>query len=195
MDRRSFVHATLPASLGAMLAPDLLRSQQQPTSPATLSAPPTQSLVLKADEGRTPAPLNVVGEKGLVKLKSADTNGQLCFFHFTAPPMSGPPLHRHSREDELFYVLEGELVFQLDSVRHIVGPGGTVYSPRGVVHAYQNFTSRDTRLLIGTTPGVFGNMFEEMSAATPAGAMPPMEVLEALHAKYGITMMGPPLTA
>lgn len=192
MDRRAFVSSTVPASLAAMLVPGFLQGEQLPSSAAG-PAPDPQVLVLKAEEGRTPAPLNVVGETGLAKVRSADTDGQLCLFHFTAPPMSGPPLHRHSREDELFYVLEGEIVFQLDGVRHLVGPGGTVYSPRGVVHAYQNFTSRDARLLIGTMPGAFGTMFEEMSAATPAGEMPPIQVLEALHAKYGITTMGPPL--
>ena len=55
--------------------------------------------------------------------------------------MSGPPRHVHSREDELFYVLEGEIVFELDGTRHTVRPGGTVYLRRGVVHAYQNFTT------------------------------------------------------
>lgn len=112
-----------------------------------------------------------------------------------APPMSGPPRHVHTREDERFYVLEGELVFQLDGARHTVGPGGTVYSPRGVVHAYQNFTTSDARLLIATMPGAFGVMFEEMSAATPPGGMPAMDVPEALHRKHGITTMGPPLSA
>jgi mannose-6-phosphate isomerase-like protein (cupin superfamily) len=149
--------------------------------------------VLAAREGRTPTPLNVVGETGLAKLRAADCDGQACCFDFVAPPKSGPPLHRHSREDELFYVLDGELVFELDGVRHTVRAGGTVYSPRGVVHAYQNFTTADARLLIATMPGAFGVMFEEMSAATPPGGMPSMEVLEALHAKYGITTMGPPL--
>jgi hypothetical protein len=94
----------------------------------------------------------------------------------------------------LFYVLDGEIVVQLNGVRYTVGAGGTVYSPRGVVHAYQNFTKSNARLLIAATPGAFGVMFEEMSAATPAGAMPSMDVLEGLHQKYGITTMGPPLS-
>jgi len=194
MQRRAFVGSTVPAFLGAALAPTLLRAAPPAPNPAT-RVPPTGPFVLGANEGRTPTPLNVVGETGLAKVRAADSGGQLSFFDFVAPPKSGPPLHRHSREDELFYVLEGELVFQLDGVRHTVGPGGTVYSPRGVVHAYQNFTTSDARLLIATMPGAFGVMFEEMSAATPAGRMPSLEVLEALHRKYGITTMGPPLGA
>ncbi len=151
--------------------------------------------VLAAHEGRTVAPLNVVGEETLVKVASADADAQFAFFHLVAPPMSGPPRHVHSREDELFYVLEGELDFELDGVRHTVGAGGTVFLRRGVVHAYQNFTTADARLLIATTPGHFSDFFVELSAATPPGGMPPFEVLAALGSKYGITTLGPPMTA
>lgn len=169
-------------------------------SSAPSSAVPAQSSsryqVLAADEGRTPAPLNIVGEETIVKVAAADSGGQLAFFHLVAPPMSGPPRHVHSREDELFYVLEGELVFELDGVRHTVGAGGTVYLQRGVVHTYQNFTDSDARLLIATTPGGFSELFVEISAATPLGSvMPPFEVLMSLSEKYGITTLGPPMTA
>lgn len=197
MQRRTFVTSTLPVVLGGTLGPRLLgaATAAPPASPRLPDAPPSGAYVLAAGESRTSGPLNVVGETGLAKVRAADSGGQLCFFDFVAPPMSGPPLHRHSREDELFFVLEGELVFQLDGTRYTVGPGGTVYSPRHVVHAYQNFTATKARLLIATMPGAFGVMFEELSAATPAGGMPGMAVLEGLHDKYGITTMGPPLTA
>jgi quercetin dioxygenase-like cupin family protein len=194
MQRRTFVEVTMPALFGAALAPGMLRDAVGAREPAATNEP-ARPFVLAPSEGRTAAPLLVVGETGLAKLRAEDCGGQLCLFHFVAPPMSGPPLHRHSREDEWFYVLDGEIVFQLDGVRHTVGPGGMVYSPRNVVHAYQNFTKSDARLLIATMPGAFGTMFEEMSAATPPGGMPSMEVLEALHQKYGITTMGPPLAA
>lgn len=44
-------------------------------------------------------------------------------------------------------------MLKLDGVRHTVGPGGTGYSAREIVHAYQNFTTSDARLLIATMPG------------------------------------------
>ena len=150
---------------------------------------------LGRDEGRTSAPLNIVGEETLVKVSPADSNGQLAAFHLVAPPMSGPPRHVHTREDEWFYVLEGELVFELDGERHTVGAGGSVWLRRGVVHAYQNLTDRDARLLIVTTPGAFCDFFVEMSAAAPPGGMPAPAVFAALDAQYGITTLGPPMTA
>jgi hypothetical protein len=69
-----------------------------------------------------------------------------------------------------------------------------VYLRRGVVHAYQNFTTAPARLLITTTPGAFSGFFQELSAATPAGGMPALDVLTNISDKYGITMLGPPMT-
>ena len=163
----------------------------------TLAPSPTaeRTFTLAATDGRTPAPLNIVGEETLVKVGPADSHGQLAAFHLVAPPMSGPPLHVHSREDEWFYVLDGELVFEIDSERATVGPGGSVWLQRGVVHRYQNFTDRDARLLIVTAPGGFHGFFVELSAATPPGGLPPLEVLGNLGEKYGITTLGPPMTA
>ncbi|MEP7241264.1 MAG: cupin domain-containing protein [Devosia sp.] len=136
----------------------------------------------------------MVGEPTLVKVAAQDSGGAIALFHLTAPPMSGPPLHVHSREDEIFYVLEGELVFELDGVREVVGSGGTVYLQRGIPHRYQNFTDRDARLLIAVSPGGFHEFFVELSAATPVmGGMPPMDILQKIDARYGIRTMGPPL--
>ncbi len=152
-----------------------------------------RSFTLTAGQGRTPAPLDIVGEATLVKVASADADGRLAAFHLVAPPMSGPPRHVHTREDEWFYVLEGTLVFEIDGERHTVGADASVWLKRGVVHAYQNFTDRDARLLIVTTPGDFNHFFVELSAAVADGGMPDRAVLAALDAKYGITTLGPPM--
>jgi len=163
------------------------------TGATTVTRAPSY-FALPLDAGRTPEPLNVVGEETLVKVSDTDSDGLLAFFHLAAPPMSGPPRHLHSREDELFYVLEGEIVFELDGTRHTVREGGTVYLRRGVVHAYQNFTSTTARLLITTTPGAFCGLFVEVSAATPRGGFPALDVLTQISEKYGITVVGPPMT-
>jgi quercetin dioxygenase-like cupin family protein len=152
------------------------------------------AFTLAPGEGRTAAPLNVVGEPTLVKVSADDTGGALAVFHLTAPPMSGPPLHVHSREDEIFYVLDGELVFEVEGRRDTLGAGGSLFVPRGVAHRYQNFANRDARLLIVVTPGAFHDFFLELSAATPPeGGIPPLDVLQAIDARHGITTLGPPM--
>lgn len=161
-------------------------------SSASLQAP-VRSIVVAAPDGRTPAPLNIVGEETRVKVSAEDSDDTLAFFHLVAPPMSGPPRHVHTREDELFYVLEGELVFELDGERHTVHAGDTVYLRRGVVHTYQNFTTTDAKLLIATVPGTFSRFFVELSAVTPPGAMPDFEQMDAMATEYGITTLGPPM--
>jgi quercetin dioxygenase-like cupin family protein len=162
---------------------------------APMQARNTHAVVLHAGETRTPAPLNIVGETTHVLVTPEDSEGRLACFHLVAPPMSGPPLHVHTREDEWFYVLEGELVFELDGERRTVGRGGSVFLRRGVVHRYQNFTDQDARLLIVTTPGDFCRFFEAMDRITPPGGLPSMEQLVALDAEYGLTTMGPPMGA
>ncbi len=68
---------------------------------------PTLSLSQKADV------LNVLGSKVAILLHGRDTNRSLCIVEVHDEPGSGPPPHIHSREDETFYVLEGEYEFTL----------------------------------------------------------------------------------
>jgi uncharacterized cupin superfamily protein len=139
-------------------------------------------------------PLNVVRQEVLVKATGADTAGGFAFFHLVVPTMTGPPLHVHTLEEELFYVLEGEVVFQIANERVTAGPGTTVFFPRGTVHTYQNFSQETARILIIVTPAGFDRFFEEASAGTAPGQMPEMEFFMKLFDKYGMTMLGPPLS-
>src|SRR5215470_7029487 len=87
--------------------------------------------------GRSPKPLNFLGHDVCVKLANADTNGALALFEHPVPPMGGPPLHRHSREDEWFYVLDGEITLQVDGERMVLPAGGSALAPRGTAHSFQ----------------------------------------------------------
>jgi len=153
----------------------------------------TDGFVLGPHDCRTEAVLNVVGEEVLVKVAGTDSNNEMAFFHLVAPPMSGPPLHLQTREDELFYVLEGELVFQIGERRNVAQTGTTVFVPRGTVHTYQNFGECSARLLIVVSPAGLDRFFQELSDHTGDSPLPDLAVLEELHTKYGIQSMGPPL--
>lgn len=108
--------------------------------------------------------------------------------------MSGPPIHFHTREDEVFYVLEGELVFLIDDRQVVAKAGTTIYLRRGTRHAYQNFGDSPARLLIAVTPAGLDRFFVELSARTRNAAMPDLTVLEELDIKYGLRTVGPPLS-
>jgi mannose-6-phosphate isomerase-like protein (cupin superfamily) len=65
------------------------------------------------------------------------------------------PLHVHRNEDELFYVLEGEHVFQVGDQEFQAAPGGLVFAPRGIPHAQRRVAPRTGRILVLTSPAGF----------------------------------------
>jgi quercetin dioxygenase-like cupin family protein len=81
-------------------------------------------LSVAPEQGRLPEPLNILGLDVSVKLTNTDTNGTVAIFQHAVPPMGGPPLHRHSRDDEWFYVLDGELTVEIDGERTVLPAGG-----------------------------------------------------------------------
>jgi quercetin dioxygenase-like cupin family protein len=157
---------------------------------STASFKPVPALVVAPREGRTPSPLTIGGQEVFIKVAGADTNDGLCCMFHTVPPMTGPPLHQHQREDELFYVIEGEVTFQVDGNRTLAKPGTTLFAPRLSVHAFQNFTQSTARLLITLAPGGLDRMFVEASSLTGENVA---AQFAPIGARYGLTLMGPPL--
>jgi quercetin dioxygenase-like cupin family protein len=153
-----------------------------------------KSFVLGAQEGRTEQPLDILGAKMLAKLTNDDTDGTVAIFQQNVPPMSGPPLHRHSREDEWFYVLEGQITIQVDGQRTILRAGDSAFAPRGTVHTYQNFGVVPARHLVMVTPGSFQRFFEELSLLNRGLPAPDLVQAEKLMNKYGVELLGPPLS-
>jgi mannose-6-phosphate isomerase-like protein (cupin superfamily) len=76
----------------------------------------------------------------------------------------GPPLHHHDF-DESFYVLDGELTFQLGETLQSAVPGELVFAPRGAVHTLANLGDRPARYLLVCTPGPFTRYFEQLNGA------------------------------
>ena len=98
------------------------------------------------------------------------------------------PLHVHEHEDELFYVLEGEHVFQVGDQRFQAGPGRLVFAPRGVPHAQRRVEPRTGRILVLTSPAGFEGFFRELAEADRAGALGP-DAYARVSKKYGITWL------
>jgi len=157
---------------------------------STPSFKPVSALVVAPREGRTANPLTIGGQEVFIKVAGADTNDGLCCMFHTVPPMTGPPLHQHQREDEMFYVIEGEVTFQVDGNRTLAKPGTILFAPRLSVHAFQNFTQTVARLLITLTPGGLDRMFVEASSLTGENVA---AQFAPIGARYGLSLMGPPL--
>ena len=113
------------------------------------------------------------------------------------PPGEGPPPHIHSREEEGFYVLEGQITFQIGDERLTAGAGTYANMPIGSLHSFRNDTQQVARMLISVAPAGLEQMFFEVgrpiAADEPPGPPTPEEIekLLAIAPKYGIEIRLP----
>ncbi len=147
--------------------------------------------------------IDVLGDDLRVLADGSTTGGACAIFDCVCPPGGGPPLHRHTREDEHFLVLEGTVLFQVDGKRMTLGPGGYAFVQRGTVHTFSNTGTTPLRMIITCTPSGIEAAFRKASAllkqARASGEQfPPLS--EALMARMtanftdaGIDLLGPPL--
>lgn len=140
------------------------------------------------------ASLDILGSPYLVKAHAAETGGAFCCIESTLPPGAGAPPHTHTREDEVFYVLEGELVFVIGDEAAPVrrGAGSFLFSPRGQLHGFRNEGPGVARLLVLALPGAgLERMFHEMDVAgRRIGGVPSMEEITAIAARAGVVIAG-----
>ncbi|MDX2016903.1 MAG: cupin domain-containing protein [Planctomycetota bacterium] len=149
------------------------------------------AMVRAPGEGPT---LSVVGETIRVLADSAMTGGACAMIEETGPFGAGPPLHRHTREDEHFYVLEGQYKFTVNGQESMVSAGGYAFAPRGSVHTFVNATPPPgrARLLVVCTPGGLESAFRECDELARRGPVS-MDAIVAAFGKIGVEFLGPPL--
>ncbi len=130
------------------------------------------------------------GIEFLVKVGSGQSGGTFSLLDCVHPAGTYLPPHVHAREDETFYVLEGEFGFQLGESTRRAGPGATVFAPRGIPHAFRVGDGGPGRTLVLVTPGGFEACMEELSALP--NDPPDMPAVFEVCARYGITFLPPP---
>ena len=122
-----------------------------------------------------------------VRLRSEDSGGQVAMIeNRVSADFAGPPLHLHDF-DEGFYVLEGELTFQLEEEVFTRRSGELAFAPRNVPHTFANMSGAEARVLIVCTPAGFERYFDRM-AARHAGVDPPPSALGPIP---DVTHVGP----
>ncbi|HYH61069.1 MAG TPA: cupin domain-containing protein [Solirubrobacterales bacterium] len=132
------------------------------------------------------------------------TGGSLAMAETEVRAGGEPPLHIHAREDEVFYVLEGDVVFQRGLALIEARAGDAVVLPRGIQHGFA-LRSETARMLVVTTPAGLEKAFREFSQpasaddepSIPDGPPKPqaMAAYEAAFSARGVTFVGPPLAA
>ena len=102
----------------------------------------------------------------------------------------------HTREDETFLVLEGELEFVVGDRTITASAGSVVYGPRGIAHTFRNVGPTPSRMVVLIMPAGFEKMVEEvgepvMDPSSPPEGPPDIERLAAVQRKYGVEMPPP----
>ena len=110
--------------------------------------------------------------------------------HPMAPRALGAPLHRHTREDEYSYVLEGRVGAQLGDEIVYGEPGDLIIKPRGQWHSFWNAGDQPARILEIISPGGFERYFEQVAALFGGGGEPDRAALEAVAAEHGLEIDG-----
>ena len=146
-------------------------------------------------QGRT---VSLVGDVYRFLATGEDTNGKYTLIEALVGPGGGPPPHVHSREDEGFYILEGEVTFTVNGERVVATAGMFANLPVGTPHSFKNESNKPAKMLVSVVPAGLEKMFMEIGVPLAEGAttaLPPtsedIDKLLAIAPKYGIEIRLP----
>lgn|SRR5487761_912917 len=135
------------------------------------------------------------------KAVGSDTAGQFWLAEQTSEQGYQSPLHQHTREDELFIVLDGELTIRVADDTFEVSPGGVAYLPRQRPHTFR-VASQVAKFLVVSTPAGFEQWFFDTGTPAQSLTVPPLPggppdeaaigALISSLAPYGVEVLGPP---
>ena len=138
------------------------------------------------------------GGLATIKATGEETDNLYSIVEILEPEGARAPLHLHRKEDEAFYVLEGEVTFQIGEETIKARPGSFVFGPKDVPHAY-TVDSGPARLLFLLSPPGFESFVEAISKPDKALTLPPqpggepseaeMEQLGAIARQYGAELL------
>lgn len=148
----------------------------------------------KADDLEAARSIRFRGGLITVHADSTDTSGQFALLEMEGGPGGEPPLHVHRNEDELFFVLEGELKVRRGDQEITLLAGESAFLPRNVAHTFK-VMSPHVRFLNYITPGGFEEYFRDLGEAienrVSKNEEPPIDVAEMIRiaGRYAITFM------
>jgi len=119
-------------------------------------------------------------------LSSSVHGGAAIVEHTVEPGCIGAPMHKHTYEDEISYVLEGRLSAIQDGIVETAEPGEYIVKPRGKFHTFWNAESEPVRFLEMITPGNFESYFAEIAPYLAGDQPPQIDKLREVAAKYSL---------
>lgn len=177
MERRKFLREAAVISAGFY---EFLSTGAE----AQRAAAPAEAHVVGSGQDRYGVQRTMGFDHLAFKVGTADTDGRLFIVEHSHLLQGGPPLHMHPHQEEWFYVMEGEVAFQVGGQRVHLGPGESVLGPRGVPHTFSAVAAAPSRLLIAFSPaGEMEMFFRDIHD--------PHMMDPAVWRQYGVELIGP----
>lgn len=182
MERKKFL-LTTAAAIPALLIGQNVQAQK--------AKRPNKGFVVKAAKSRF-GEKTVVGGKSPndIKVSQKDTNGDLTIFEYTGNDRGGPPLHVHAHQDEIFFIVQGEYLFQVGEDKHNLKAGDTIFLPRTVPHAFAQLTENGKMFFLFQPSGKMEDFFRVIGNLT---SPPAPEQGAKIFADHDMKVVGPPL--
>ena len=181
MDRRKFVSVSL-LSLPALIG----------SSAWQMSAMSEKAFVLKSGQSRFGVPTPFLGvNPNDLKVSTKDTSGNLSAFDYIGTQKTGPSLHGHLYQDEVFSVLEGSYIFQLGEEKQLLNAGDLIFLPRSIKHSWLQVSDTGQMLYFLQPAGKMEEFFLKM---TELGGKASESEMKQARLDAGIVDFGPPLS-
>ncbi len=130
--------------------------------------------------------LQVLGDKVTIKLASDQSPHGLAIVVVDVPPGSGTPCVTHAKEEEIYFVIEGELLMHSPTVRHHLHAGDMVHLPPMTPHGYRNPGQQTARFLAWTVGGPMDRFFIDMAQSVQQ--LPrDIDVMQSVMATHGVS--------
>lgn len=178
MNRKNFIK-TAGAGLGIALAP--VSGIAARTHGFMTSGKELEPKLVRDEDGNVH---NVIGDIQTHKLVGSETGGQITEWVDNVPPGAGIPPHIHTREDEIFRVVKGEVEIMVDGDVTLLKAGDMAFAPRNIPHAWKVVGTDKAKMITSAFPSGIEEMFYEL-AALPEGP-PDLERVAEICARQGI---------
>jgi quercetin dioxygenase-like cupin family protein len=133
------------------------------------------------------------GRDLVFKVTGDETGGAFDYFTVEVAPHGGPPLHVHHAQEETLHVLRGCFKVKIGDEVFRCEERGFAHLPTGIPHAFLNLTDEPGEIIVVYTPGGGHRFYEELGPLTRNGS-PDRATVAAVFEKYGMTLLGPPLS-
>jgi quercetin dioxygenase-like cupin family protein len=144
--------------------------------------------------GSGPLRIPEIGLELRVTLPFSTSGGAIAVIETANAPGFGPPLHRH-RETEVFRVIEGRYLFEVNGERFEASEGDTVSVPGGAAHTFVNISDVPSRQLVMILPGMDALALFEGLGRVFAQGKPTREALNEYGKPWHMEFLGPPIRA